>query len=120
MSYLIDGNTGEVIGPLPNKAKQAKPTFEGESVKQGVIRTRVTRRYRIPETPAAPITNRNLPDPTPEQLTRFLNRTMKMARRYNRQMSKTNPVLGVLGEMLLDRFQDHFPPPPPPPPRRKR
>lgn len=43
MSLIIDGRTGEIIGTTERKAaKQARPAFEGTTVKGGkVVRTKV-------------------------------------------------------------------------------
>lgn len=103
---LIDGTTGEVIGPVPRKAKQAKPTFTGAttSVQPPVIHTTVIRKYRGF---LAPITNRNPPPgPSAEQFMRsVLKASEKALRVANREVTKRNPLLGIIGDVMLDALK---------------
>jgi hypothetical protein len=105
---LIDGTTGEVLGPIPHAAKRLKPTFQADSRvsdRPGVVRTRVLRPYRGFLPP--PITIRNPPPPGPsgDQMAQFLLQGEKMLRRYVKQVQKENPVLGAIQEILLDQLR---------------
>lgn len=110
MSVLIDGTTGEVIGPIPRSARQAKRTFIGETVKRtALVRTRVIRKYRgFRET--QPITNRNPPpNPSMDHLEAFMRHTEKAARRLNQKIKQENPILGAIADILLDEFKKKRP-----------
>lgn len=94
-TVLIDGKTGEVIGPVPRKAKTAKPTFVGQTeTRQPVVKTKVVRRYRGMIAP--PITNRNPPGPTAEQMARHLGAAI------GRGLKRGQPPIVSLGQFLIN------------------
>lgn len=98
---LIDGATGQVIGPVPHAAKRLKPTFEAKAGE----RPRVLRSYRGFRPPPA-ITNRNPPPgPSADQFAAFLAQGEKIMRRYNKEVMKQNPLIGAIGEILLDQLK---------------
>jgi len=112
MGVLIDGTTGEIIGPIPRSARQAKPTFQGTTTPStALVRTRVIRRYRGFREPEK-ITNRNQPSgPSGDQYAALLAALEKGARQVNRHMKKQNPVLGAIADVLLDQFAKQRKPP---------
>lgn len=97
-TVLIDGKTGEVIGPVPRKARAAKPTFVGQSEKrQPVVKTTVIRRYRGMIGP--PITNRKVPPgPTAEQMARHLGAAIGKGIRVGR------PPIVTVADFLIKEF----------------
>lgn len=86
------------------------PTFRGSTAHcdhRGVVLTTILRPYRIPVTPTGPvITNRNPPTPTAAQYERLLAGAEKAARRYNKQVLEQFPLIGAIGEALLDSLKE--------------
>ncbi len=70
MSVIIDGRTGEIIGTTERKAaKQARPAFEGKTVKGKVVRTKVIPKPNITKVNRRVTTTSSGEDPiTPAEL----------------------------------------------------
>jgi len=104
---LIDGTTGEIIGPIPRSAKHAKPTFTGATEPDiTLVPTKVIRRYRGFREDA-PITIRNPPPgPSADQFAEFLRESEKVLRKLNRRVTHQNPLLGIIGEVMLNALKE--------------